>query len=374
MSKIFIIASTSMTINLFLKDHILNLLEKNKCYIISKDIHKLDIKHKNLHLKNINFSRKTHIFNDIKCLFQFLIYSIKYKPNLYLSITPKAGWLTSLVNTLTFSNKHIHFFTGQHWTHYNYLKKFFFRLIDQYILIKSIVSLVDGISQIQYLKNQLWIGKRKLFVFKKGSIKGIDQKKFYETKIFNESIKKITNFDDTLKIILYVGRINYEKGVICLSNAVINLINNGEKIGLLLVGTKEDNSVNEIKKIFSNNSNRLYISDYTNNTERYYNYSYITCLPSTREGFGMSLIESSACGTPVIGSNIYGLKDSFINNKSGLSFELNNEEDLALKIKILLNDKKKYKNFKNFGIARVRNDFDKYEIEREFYKFITNYL
>ena len=374
MSKIFIVATTSITINLFLRDHILNLLENNKCYIISNDTHKLDFNHKNLYSKNINFSRKINIFNDIKCFFQFLIYSIKSKPNLYLSITPKAGWLTSLVNTVTFSRKHIHFFTGQHWTNYSYFKKFLFRLIDQYILMKSIKSLVDGISQIKYLKSQLWICKNKLVVLKNGSIKGIDQNKFFVSKKYNESIKNKTNFDDNLKIILYVGRINYEKGVICLANAVLTLINSGEKIGLLLVGTKEDSSADEIEKIFSNNCNRLAICDHTNNTERYYNYSYITCLPSTREGFGMTLIESSACGTPVIGSNIYGLKDSFIDRKSGLSFELNNAKDLASKIKILLYDEEKYNYFKNFGIKRVKDDFDKYKIEQEFNRFISNYI
>ena len=45
-------------------------------------------------------------------------------------------------------------------------------------------------------------------------------------------------------------------------------------------------------------------------------------------------------------SNIYGLKDSFIENKSGLSFELNNAKDLASKIKILLYDEEKYNDFK----------------------------
>ena len=59
---------------------------------------------------------------------------------------------------------------------------------------------------------------------------------------------------------------------------------------------------------------------------------------------------------------------------SGLSFELNNEEDLALKIKILLYDSVKYNNFKNFGIKRVREDFDKNKIEKEFNKFISNYI
>ena len=88
----------------------------------------------------------------------------------------------------------------------------------------------------------------------------------------------------------------------------------------------------------------------------------------------MTLIESSACGTPVIGSNIYGLKDSFIDKKSGLSFELNNAKDLASKIKILLYDEEKYNYFKNFGIKRVKDDFDKYKIEQEFNRFISNYI
>ena len=95
--------------------------------------------------------------------------------------------------------------------------------------MKSIKSLVDGISQIKYLKSQLWICKNKLVVLKNGSIKGIDQDKFNVSKKYNESIKNKTNFDDNLKTILYVGRINYDKGVICLANAVLSLINSGEK-------------------------------------------------------------------------------------------------------------------------------------------------
>ena len=86
----------------------------------------------------------------------------------------------------------------------------------------------------------------------------------------------------------------------------------------------------------------------------------------------MTLIESSACGTPVIGSNIYGLKDSFIDKKSGLSFELNNAKDLASKIKILLYDEEKYNYFK-LWYQKVKDDFDN-KIEQEFNRFISNYI
>lgn len=374
MNKIFIVSSTSITINTFLKDHILNLLDKNICYVISNYSEKLEFEHKNLYIKNIKFSRKADFLNDIKCFFQFLFFSLKHKPKLYLSITPKVGLIVSLLNTLTFSNKHIHLFTGQHWTNYNFFKKLIYKLIDQFILIMSIKSLVDGLSQFHYLKSQMWIGKKKLNVIGRGSIKGIDNKKFFKTGKYDKYIQNITNFDNSLKVILYMGRINYEKGVICLSKAVLSLINSGEKIALLLIGSVEDDSITVIKKIFSKNNSHLVILDHTKETEKFYNYSYITCLPSTREGFGMTLIESSACGTPVVGSDIYGLKDSFEDGMSGFSFKVDDINDLALKIKMLLNDKQKYNNFRDYGINRSNELFNKEKIEIEFKKFISNCL
>ena len=114
--------------------------------------------------------------------------------------------------------------------------------------------------------------------------------------------------------------------------------------------------------------------NHTNFPERFYNYAYLTCLPSEREGFGMSLIESSACGTPVIGSNIYGLKDAFVDNYTGLTFELNNYEDLAKKIKILLHDKKKYRDLKLNGLQRTKEMYNREYVEKEFYTFITKFL
>ena len=88
----------------------------------------------------------------------------------------------------------------------------------------------------------------------------------------------------------------------------------------------------------------------------------------------MTLIESSACGTPVVGSDIYGLKDSFEDGMSGFSFKVDDINDLALKIKMLLNDKQKYNNFRDYGINRSNELFNKEKIEIEFKKFISNCL
>lgn len=41
-------------------------------------------------------------------------------------------------------------------------------------------------------------------------------------------------------------------------------------------------------------------------------------LPSVKEGWGLVVTEAGACGTPAIVSNVTGLKDSVINNKTGI--------------------------------------------------------
>ena len=44
----------------------------------------------------------------------------------------------------------------------------------------------------------------------------------------------------------------------------------------------------------------------------------VFCLPSYREGFGTVIIEAAACGTPSIGSNIYGISDAILDKETGL--------------------------------------------------------
>lgn len=51
--------------------------------------------------------------------------------------------------------------------------------------------------------------------------------------------------------------------------------------------------------------------------------------PSVREGWGLVNIEASSAGTPVVGYNVPGMKDSVISGKTGLLFRLGDYESLA---------------------------------------------
>lgn len=62
--------------------------------------------------------------------------------------------------------------------------------------------------------------------------------------------------------------------------------------------------------------------------------------PSPKEGWGITVIEANACGTPVIASNSPGLRDSVVDGETGFLVEHGNVKELAHRIIQVLKDKK----------------------------------
>ncbi len=63
----------------------------------------------------------------------------------------------------------------------------------------------------------------------------------------------------------------------------------------------------------------------------------VTILPSSAESFGLVIIESLACGTPVIASNIPGVRSVVTSNKDGFLVDAESVEDLTHQLKKMIN-------------------------------------
>lgn len=61
-------------------------------------------------------------------------------------------------------------------------------------------------------------------------------------------------------------------------------------------------------------------------------------IPSYREAFGVAALEASASGIPVIGTNVGGLKDVIVPEKTGLLIERGDREGLRMALKRLMSD------------------------------------
>jgi glycosyltransferase involved in cell wall biosynthesis len=90
--------------------------------------------------------------------------------------------------------------------------------------------------------------------------------------------------------------------------------------------------------------------------------------PSIREGWGINVIEANACGTPAVAYDIQGLRDSIINEETGLLVKENgNVEKLAGAIIRILEDEMLRKTLsanaleysKNFSWDKAAQEFEK---------------
>lgn len=67
--------------------------------------------------------------------------------------------------------------------------------------------------------------------------------------------------------------------------------------------------------------------------------SWVMIQPSSFEGWGMTVVEANVCGTPVIASNVNGLRDSVVNGKTGILFPEKNVEALSKAMLSLCKDR-----------------------------------
>lgn len=134
--------------------------------------------------------------------------------------------------------------------------------------------------------------------------------------------------------ILYAGRLEKQKGLYFLLEA-FSYINNKE-IWLYMIGDGSQ------KKELMGECERLGIADrvkfisYTNNIEEYYSSAKLTVLTSYFEGFPNVLIESIACGTPVVSFDLPSGPSEIITEKNGILVDYLNVNKLARAIELAL--------------------------------------
>jgi glycosyltransferase involved in cell wall biosynthesis len=112
--------------------------------------------------------------------------------------------------------------------------------------------------------------------------------------------------------------------------------------------------------------------DYTEHPENYMAAADVFCLPSYREGFGVTVIEAAACGVPSIGSRIYGITDAIEEGATGLLFEAGNVEELARCMVHLATDPELRRTLGSRARERVLRDFRAEFIAGELQRFFAS--
>ena len=143
------------------------------------------------------------------------------------------------------------------------------------------------------------------------------------------------------KYILFLGRINKQKGLDILVNAFRELSKIDKDLYLVIAGPDNFGYQKEVEKLLRGCGlleRALFTGMLTKNDKlAAFVDAEIFVLSSYFENFGMSVIEAMACGTPVVISNRVGISHDVEQNKAGLVADLQ-VESLVDKIKMLITD------------------------------------
>lgn len=166
------------------------------------------------------------------------------------------------------------------------------------------------------------------------------------------TIKKIDGniVKNSNPVIIFLGRISKDKGI---GDALKAFRIASERIGNLefwIVGKEEKKGF--LNNLFVKNNlikvgSKIKYFNYVNENEKFklLKKSWILVHPSKKEGWGLNVIEAASQGAPAIGYDREGLRDSIINDKTGLLIDPN-PESLAKAIIKLIEDKELYSRLK----------------------------
>ena len=134
--KIVFISTSEISIRSFLTDHIKELKSKKvEIYLITNfNFQKKLFKKLNVNLINIKFKRNINLFTDFYCLLNLFLLLVKIKPDVTISISPKAGLLSCIASFFLNIKIRVHIFTGQVWANKNGIFKNLLMFLDKIVI------------------------------------------------------------------------------------------------------------------------------------------------------------------------------------------------------------------------------------------------
>lgn len=256
-----------------------------------------------------------------------------------------AGWLINLQDLQNFDIVHFHFpFYGAERAVIKAKKKYGFKLIVTYHMdaqVKGFKKIIRNLIDFFYGKKLFEIADKVIY---------IDEEKWHSFKFYNEIIKlksfylpnaintdifkpRITKVNEVgldkyegKKIALFVGNLLPVKNLEVLIEAFQKC---RDDVILLIVGGGY--AEKKYKKIVKKSGLEDKIIFYGRVDEKekmvkIYNLASVVCISSIYESFSLCAIEALACGIPVIGSNIPGVRGRIANGVDGILLTKNNAE------------------------------------------------
>lgn len=318
MKKICLVATIPDVVHAFLQDHIRAAAKQWAVTVVSNPDHAELLAGMEMRFIPLVIRRKASPLRDLIALARMTALFRRQHFDLVHSIMPKTGLLAMLAAKLAGVPVRMHTFTGQVWVTRRGWKRVSLKMFDRMIVACATHVLVDSPSQRDFLVAEGVLKPGRGIVLGYGSICGVDVLRFHPDAWARSMVREELDIGMEQTVILFLGRLNRDKGVLDLATAFADIAARRPDAVLVLVGAEEDIPYARIQQLCGQYRDRLRRVGYTPEPQRYMAAADIFCLPSYREGFGQVIIEAAACAVPAVATRIYGISDAVEHGRTGL--------------------------------------------------------
>ena len=311
-----------------------------------------------------------NIFVEFISFWKLLMAIKSFNPSILHAATSKGILYGGLIGIILNIKGLVLFVTGLGYLFSNKLntaqkiaKYFYLNIVKLIFKKKNLQLIIENKNDYNYYRNKYNI-KNKIKLIK-GS--GVD------TLIFKPEKKK-------KKLVILPSRVLKEKGITEFADAAFSLKKKFPEWEFVIIGDLDYKKTSAYTKIelAKLKEKSVKFLGYSNNMLKFYREASIVCLPSYREGFSKSLVEASACGIPIVTTNVTGCRDVIVNKKSGLLCKVQDVNSLKKQIEFLIRHKDIRIKYGNFGAKLAKKNYDiKIIVNKnlEIYKkLITKYI
>src|SRR3989440_1624422 len=157
-----------------------------------------------------------------------------------------------------------------------------------------------------------------------------------DTDVFNPHVPRPAALRTDVPVILFLGRFDPRNGLTTLIESFKKVRSRSREAQLVVVG---DGPLRKhYYRAAGGDPDITFVGSVLGERPSYYAHSAMYACPSTKASFGITLLESMACETPVVCSDIYGFRDVVRHEREALMVHCGDTEDLADALVRLLDD------------------------------------
>lgn len=316
---------------------------------------------------SIDFPRGMSVLGSLKSIWKMYKFLKKEKFDLIQYSTPNASFYSAVASKFADIPVRLYCQWGMVYVTKQGLARKFTETIERITCKYSTMIQPDSDGNLQFCRANRLYDASKSCVIWKGSAKGLDLGAYNILRKgeFALEIRKRYNIPEG-RILGFVGRLGREKGCNELFRAYRELKKKYSDLTLLFVGPieKEESIEPELLQYFSQ-CDSIIKTGRVPDVPKHMAAMDICILPSYREGFGMSVVEASAMGVPVIATKYPGPSSAMRHKLTGFEINVASVGDIIESVIYLLENPEEAKRMGENGRKFAEENFEQKRFIRE---------